>query len=419
MTSEIARVEQGRGLVNANKKESLMATETMQQGELMAQHMGSEARAMIETRAVLAMRNPRSMILVEEQLVSLLKRRAFCERARYVLDYFKDKKGVPASGWSARTAEAVVSTMGNLYIATLPVFEDDHQRILRNIVLDLEKNASIEVPIVVAKTVERSKVKPGQVELARRENSQGQPVYLVAASESELLGKQNSAISKAKRNSVLTLLPEYVKDAMLEQYHRTYEEADKANPEGELKRLVAAFAGLNIGVASLAKYLGHPIEKITQEERMKLRGIYAALRDDEMDWAEILRSRGIIPEEDEVTGLAPDATASERLASKVGAKVQAQASAPSSPVTQPEPAPKPAEAKPLEPADELAALRVKLDTMLGEGAGQAWTQAECVIKGKMTPEKLATAIVNARNLIAEIEAANAAEAKEARNDQAE
>ena len=88
--------------------------------------------------------------------------------------------------------------MGNLDNQTSIIFEDNSQRVFSVCVTDLETNYSASLMVNVAKTVER-KDKRGRVVIDERQNKYGDTVYVVEATDDELLIKQNSLISKAKR----------------------------------------------------------------------------------------------------------------------------------------------------------------------------------------------------------------------------
>jgi len=56
--------------------------------------------------------------------------------------------------------------------------------------------------VQINKTVETHKPKGTDIVFGQRENSTGQTVYIIAASESELAKKENAAKSKMIRNAV-------------------------------------------------------------------------------------------------------------------------------------------------------------------------------------------------------------------------
>lgn len=249
--------------------------------------MSSQARARVEARYVMALRRPRDMDTVRVGLLKECKRPTFAEVAIY-------RKPVGrgfVEGPSIRFAEAAVRAMGNIDVDTPVLYEDDIKRIVRVTVTDLEANATYSTDITVRKIVERKRVKKGQTVLGTRENSYGEMVYIVEASEDELQIKTAALVSKAVRNNALRLLPGDIKDECVGRVKATLRDRDAKDPDAARKRIIDGFDGVHVQPMQLKEYLGHDIDQCSPAELEELRGIFAAIRDGEATWTSVMEAR--------------------------------------------------------------------------------------------------------------------------------
>lgn len=253
--------------------------------------VAAQARASVDARYLVALRNPRSWDTVRVRVLEACKRPGFAEGARYSKPV--GKKSVV--GPSIRFAEEALRAMGNCYVETMVVFDDDERRIIRVTVTDLESNLSYPQDLLIAKTVERSSVRDGQNVIDRRLNTKGQTVYIVEATEDDLLVKQAALTSKAIRTGALRLLPSDILEEAMELVPETLMKKDAADPAGARKRLCDAFYTLGVAPDDLEDYLGHKLDQTTPAELNLLRTIYQALKDGEATWVEVLETKGKTP----------------------------------------------------------------------------------------------------------------------------
>ena len=122
--------------------------------------------------------------------------------------------------------------------------------------------------------------------LSERINSYGDKVYLVKATEDEIMTKQAAAVSKALRNEGLRLIPQDIIEEAIERARETVKKRDKADPDAARKKLADAFASLRIMPADLEKYLGHPLGQTSPAELQDLRSIYQTIKDGEAKWSD-------------------------------------------------------------------------------------------------------------------------------------
>jgi hypothetical protein len=254
--------------------------------ELQATATAAMARALVEARYFLAKKMPRDWLQVRGGMLKDCERPGFAAVARY-----RKPVGRGIEGPSIRFAEAFLRHATNTLSEAHVMFDDERRRIMRVTVTDLESNTSFFKDVAIEKVVERSSLKPGQEAIYSRINSQGQPVYLVAATEDDLLNKQAALESKALRTLALRLLPGDILDECMDRVKATLNNEVAKDPDAERKRLVDAFATLRVQPSDIKAYLGHEIDKITAKEIVELRAIYSAIRDEEASWVEVMETR--------------------------------------------------------------------------------------------------------------------------------
>lgn len=253
-------------------------------GETSSSAIAARERAAVEARFLKAMHTPRVFDRAFARLMTSCKRPAFAEVARYS----KPVGGQKVHGLSARFAEEARVQWGNLDVSAYLVFDDDERRIYRVTGTDLETNATDGVDVMVEKFVERRQVRDGMEVIGQRQNTSGQTVFRIRATEDDLLVKINNQISKSRRNVILSLIPADVKEECERQIIDTVANRDAKDPEGERKKIVLSFHALGIQADQLNDLLGHPLEQTTPAEMTLLRAYYTALKDGESNWAEIV-----------------------------------------------------------------------------------------------------------------------------------
>lgn len=256
----------------------------------------AHAKAAVEARFKVALGRPRDLDLVREKVLKDCRRPRFAEAARYRRPV---GGGKTAEGPSIRFAESALRNMGNLDVTTPTIYDDERKRIIQVVVTDLESNATLAKDVTVEKVVERKQLKQGQKPLGSRLNSYGDLVYLVTANESDLTTKEAALISKAMRTLVLRLVPADIVEEAMDRCIATQADADKKDPDAARKRLADAFAELGVSVAELKRYLGHELSQCSPAELADLRAVYAAVRDGETTWADVMRERTAIDAEGE------------------------------------------------------------------------------------------------------------------------
>lgn len=255
--------------------------------------LAAQAEAEVKARWAIAARNPRDWDEVRTRLLKECKRPLFAASARYAKPVGTSK----VFGPSIRFVEVALRCMGNVYCPVTVITDSPTERRVQVMVTDLESNISWPRQITINKTVERRgyKGKDGKTApptdrqvIGERTNSYGDKVYLVTATEDELANKEAAAVSKAIRQSGLRVIPGDLQDEAMSQCIETQQAADKADPDAARKKLIDAFTEIGISPPMLKDYIGHPVELLQPAEMQDLREIYAAIRDGESKWADVL-----------------------------------------------------------------------------------------------------------------------------------
>lgn len=258
-------------------------------GETAGAAAAAHAKALTEARYTIAIKFPRDPDVVRSRLLKECTRPSFAEVARY-----RKPIGDGIEGPSIRFAEAAIRCSRNIIIDTPTIYDDRDKRIVNVEVTDLEANIAYSQNVTVTKTIERRNAKPGDVVIKTRTNSRGQTIYILEAEDDDILNKQNALISKALRTLALRLIPGDLIDECMNMVIATQQKGDAEDPDAAKRKLFDAFAGLGIGPDQIKEYLGHPADTLVPKELTELRALYAAIREGETSWAEVMddRSKG-------------------------------------------------------------------------------------------------------------------------------
>ena len=295
----------------------------MSASESAAIAMATQQKAIVEARYKMALARPRDLDLVRQKMLKDASRPSFATVAIY-----HKPVGNGIEGPSIRFVESAIRNMTNILTETSTVSEDDERRVIRVAVSDLETNTYFSQDVTVTKTVERRKLPQGEKPIRVRANSNGQPIYILHATDDEILNKQNALISKAVRTLGLRLIPGDLVDEAIWEIKKTMAQQDRQDPDAAKHRIIDAFAQLGVSVEALKEFVGHELSALTPNEIQLLRTTYTSIKDGETSWKAVMDDKA-----------EKDANAKEK---------QKQAAAPTS---------KKAEQKKAEPVTEKAQTR--------------------------------------------------------------
>lgn len=250
--------------------------------------VAAQAKAAVEARWIVAMRQPRDMDQVRSDLLRECKRPSFAAVARYNKPIGRD--GI--QGLSIRFVEQALQAMGNVDSEAITIYDDREKRIIEVRVTDFQRNVCHRKQITLSKTVERNRLRDGQTPIARRTGSNGQTVYIVEATDDELLNKEAALVSKALRTCGLRLIPGWLQDEAEELIKRTALDEAARDPDAERRAIADAFADLGVQPSDLSEYLGADLGKVAPAQLVQLRQVYATIRAGEATWQDMLEHAG-------------------------------------------------------------------------------------------------------------------------------
>ncbi len=255
---------------------------TTRNNELAASASAAQAKAEIECAFAMAFRRRRNIEDVRADLMKACQRPAFAETAEYAKPIGNQK----IKGPSIRFVETALQSLGNVRTATTITFEDERIRVIQVSVTDLENNNGYTLGATIEKTVERKFAKDRQV-IATRENSKGEPVYVVVATEDEMSTKQGAIASKLIRTCGLRLIPKDIIDEAMDAA-RTTRQKSAGDPDAAKKKIFSAFSSLGIKPSEVEQFLGKPAAQILPADVDTLRAVYVAIKEGDATWADYM-----------------------------------------------------------------------------------------------------------------------------------
>lgn len=249
-------------------------------------------KAKVQAHFIVAMQNPRDEEFARRRILKACERPEFAERVEYSRQ--QGMKRDPESGeWvpnmiaglSIRFTETALKEWGNILVETMVLYEDKDIRRIKVSATDCETNASFSKEIQIRKTVERKKSAGRQV-ISERTNTEGKKVYIVVATDEEVMNKENALVSKTVRNEGLRLIPSDLKDEATRIARETIANNFRKNPADSRTEIINAFSTFNISEKDLERYLGHKVKDLDGKEYQELRNIYRAIRDGETTWSD-------------------------------------------------------------------------------------------------------------------------------------
>ena len=246
------------------------------------------AKARIQSAYIMAIQKPRDADQARQKILRMCDDPEFAEKVEYSKPV--GKKAI--KDLSIRFAEAAMAEWGNILSEVQMIFDDDNIRRIRISVIDLETNTQFSRDVTLKRTVERRSKKDREDDyISERKNTYGQIVYLLRATEDEMMIKESAMASKFIRTEGLRLLPAGIKQEAKEKSRMTLAHRDKADPDAAKKRILDAFAGLNLWPNDIKKYLGHSTDTLSPAEIAHLRTIYAAIDAGEASWTEYIQKK--------------------------------------------------------------------------------------------------------------------------------
>jgi hypothetical protein len=273
----------------------------------MAMILAAQLQAEVQAAVIQAERSPRDWDQVREKILRECKRTSFAKAARY-----NKPVGKGVQGFSIRFAEACIGAAKHIHTTTRTIWEDDDQRKILVKVWDAQEGVSYADEVSIEKTIERRTIPDGAEVLRTRKNKSGDQLYVLRATEDDLLNKVNAAKSKSIRNSGLRLIPGWLVEEAFQEIKLTVKNADEKDPDAAKREILDAFGELGVDVASLKKFIGHDAQVLTPKELQTLRGLYMEVREGSTTMYEVLtaldRERAAVREKEAAAAKGPEGT---------------------------------------------------------------------------------------------------------------
>ena len=263
-----------------NNKELALAT----QNELAVASAVAAVTAEIKSCLQLAQMFKRDVDDSRIAILNTCKRPGFAPHVCYVKPIGKTR----ISGISIRGAEVAANYWKNIKTMVGVIYDDENKRIMNVCGMDLETNTSYSEQFTVEKIIERKFLKQGQEMAYDRLNSYGDKVYGIRPTTDEFDVKVAAQISKKLRNIILRLIPEDIKEEMIEVSNKAMTDQAAKDPKGESKKIADAFSQFNINPSDLKSYLGHDLSKCSPGELAELRTIHKTIKDGQAKWTDYL-----------------------------------------------------------------------------------------------------------------------------------
>lgn len=247
-------------------------------------------KAMVEAQYAIAFQRPRDYFQCLQALEKECRRPGLAQIAEYRLP----RGGKTITGPTVHLANACARAYRNLRVEVVITHDDQYRRGGLVMVLDMDPEANNVRTGAwsIDKTVERRSLKQGEDALEQRVAADGSHViYVVQASEADVLQKQNAQTSRIERNLILKMIPGDMLESALEWARETNASSAKVDPQAALKKVADGFLGIGVTVKQLAEYLGHGLDKVTPEEVVDLRGIYQAIRSGDTNWLQVIEEK--------------------------------------------------------------------------------------------------------------------------------
>lgn len=264
------------------------SSQTMAVVETASSAIAAQSKAMVESRYVMAMRNPRNWDAVRQDLIKECRRPSFANNKSA---YYIKPIGQGVEGLGIRFVEVALRCMKNVLVETTMIFEDEMKEVHRVSVTDLEANITYPLDVRVSKTVERSKPNSDGGYISVRKNSYGKDVFTVLGTDDDLLNKRGALISKAIRTIGLRIIPGDLCDEAEGIIKAIRLDEAAKDPDAERRKIVDAFAAIGVNATDLTGYLGHDLGKCSPSQIVTLRGIYGAIKDGEASWQSVMQNK--------------------------------------------------------------------------------------------------------------------------------
>ena len=243
--NELVRNDQGKEIVGEQEK----------------QLQSTIAREVEETRLrmMVAQKNRRRMVEVDEDITYVCKKFKMGEKAMYVYP----RGGQTITGPSVHLAKEIATVYGHIDFGYRETKINDEEVRVETYCVDLQNN------IKESRTF--------TVHLSRFTKKNGKTILTDPRDQYELVANY---AARRVRACILGVIPSHIIDRAIEVCENTLREGDgKMSHDQRIEKMVAVFRELKVGVEDLEQRLGHKIEATIPAELVALQKIFTSLRD--------------------------------------------------------------------------------------------------------------------------------------------
>lgn len=212
--------------------------------------------ATVQCQMLIAQSCPRNMANVQKRVEAACSRLQLASSAIYAYA----KGGTDIQGPSIRLAEALINAYGNAKAGFEVTAQGDEESTVRAYAFDMETNTLMERTFVVSHW--RHTKKGDSLLTDPRE------IYETVA---------NNA-SRRVRACILAIIPSDLQEFAVQKCTETLTRGVNITPD-TLNSLVEAFSSFGVTKPRIEKYIQRKLEAITTSQYLKLKQVYAALRD--------------------------------------------------------------------------------------------------------------------------------------------
>ncbi len=212
----------------------------------------------VQAAMVIAKRFPRDENEAYARIMKSCQRKSLAEQAQYTYP----KGGQVVTGPSIRLAEAIAQAWGNIDYGVIELDQKDGKSEMMAYAWDLETNTRSTKIFTVA---HKRDTKSGSKAL-----TDSRDIYELAAN----MG------ARRERACILAIIPGDVVDAAEEQCRKTLAGAYNEPLEDRIRKMLQAFdSEFSVDKPMIEKYIGYVVSRFTEQDFVKLRGVYKAVKD--------------------------------------------------------------------------------------------------------------------------------------------
>jgi len=212
----------------------------------------------VQAALVIAKKFPRDETEAYNRIIKSCARKSLAEQAIY--EY--PRGGTKVTGPSIRLAEAIAQNWGNLEFGVNELDRDNRSSTMEAFCWDLETNTKRSM---IFQVEHKRDTKTGSKDL-----TDSRDIYELTAN----MG------SRRVRACILAVIPGDIVDAAEEECKKTLKNSNKEPLVDSVRKMVTAFdSEFQVNKDMLEKYIGCKSEAFTDNDLIRLRGVYKSLKD--------------------------------------------------------------------------------------------------------------------------------------------